>query len=312
MHRVALLLVVGATATWAGDDAGLMKLVMPEARFVAGIHVGQVKKTPFGQFALAEFSASQDPEFDGFVKASGFDPRYNLDEIVIASPGAGSGGRLYAAQGAFSPARILELARSAGAAVDRFQGIDIIGNGAAAAAAPHGTRFAVAFLSGSIAVAGDPAAVRAAIARRTSGGGPGPDLAATVDTVSHASDAWFVSSVPAAELIQDLPGANLGGASLDGALQGDALKSIRQASGGATFGQTVRLSVQLLTQTAGDATSLASALRLLSDVLGSGSQGAPWNSLDLKTEGKLLRVGFSMSEAQLESLLAPEGARHRS
>ena len=72
-----------------------MKLVMPEARFVSGIYVGQMKQTPFGQFALAEFSASQDREFDGFVKASGFDPRYNLDELVIASPGSGSSDRLF-------------------------------------------------------------------------------------------------------------------------------------------------------------------------------------------------------------------------
>ncbi len=123
-----------------------------------------------------------------------------------------------------------------------------------------------------------------------------------MDTVSRASDAWFVSTVPVAELLQGLPGANL-----SGALQGDVLKSIRQASGGATFGQTVRFSAQLLTQTAEDASSLAGALRLLSELLQSGHEDALGNSLDLKTEGKSLRVGFSISEAQLESLLPQAG-----
>ena len=162
--------------------------------------------------------------------------------------------------------------------------------------------FAVAFLSGSIAIAGDQAAVRAAIARHTSGGGPSPGIAATVETVSHTSDAWFVSTVPAAELSQGLPGTNL-----SGMLQGDVLKSIQQTSGGATFGQTAKVSVQFLTQTVEDASSLAGVLHLLSGFAQSGHEDARWTSLDLKTEGKLLKVGFSLPEAQLESLLPRAG-----
>jgi hypothetical protein len=299
MRRLAVVLVLAAIPTWAADP-DLMKLVMPGARFVAGIHVGQVKKTAFGQFILSEFSASQDREFDGFVKASGFDPRYNLDDLVIASPGPDSGRTLFVARGAFAPDRIIALVRSAGLAVDNFQGIDVIGNGAAASASPHGVPFAAAFLSSSIALAGDRAAVRAAIGRRTSGGGPSPDTVAAVDAVSRGYDAWFVSTVPAGELVQGLPG-NFGAALQDG-----VLKSVRQANAGATFGQTIKVSVQLLTGTAEDASSLAGLLRLLSGFARSG-QDPLWTSLELKTDGNVVKVGLSLSEAQLESLLARTG-----
>jgi hypothetical protein len=307
MRRLAVVLVLAAIPTWAADP-DLMKLVMPGARFIAGIHVAQVRKTPFGQFILSEFSASQDREFDGFVKASGFDPRYNLDDLVIAGrglafdrPGSDSGHNLLVARGTFSPDRIIAIARSAGAAIENFQGIDIIGNSAAPPASPSRMPLALAFLSNSIAVAGDRAAVRGAISRRMAvGGGSGPDIASAVEAVSSADDAWFVSTVPAGELVQGLPG-NFGAALQDG-----VLKSVRQATGGATFGQTVRISVQLLTGTAEDASSLAGMFHLLSGFAQSGPDPL-WTSLDLKADGNVVKVGLSLSEAQLESLLARTG-----
>ena len=163
MRRLAVLLVLAAIPTWAADP-DLMKLVMPNAQFIAGIHVAQLKKTAFGQFILSEFSASQDREFDGFVKASGFDPRYNL--TISSSPARARTPGILCSWRAAPSRRIASSDwRAAQAHPLTSSRESIIGNGAAASALPHGAPFAVAFLSGSIALAGDHAAVRRSIGR---------------------------------------------------------------------------------------------------------------------------------------------------
>jgi hypothetical protein len=293
MRRLAILLVFAAAAVFAADHE-LLKLVMPDARIVSGVNLVQVKKSRFGQFALAQFSASQDQAFDGFVKASGFDPRYHLDEIVVASPG--SGGNLVVARGTFDTARILEVARSVGAEVSAYQGVDVIASGRAGSR--QGGFSCVAFLSGSIAIAGDPDNVRAAIGRRQAGTGPGREIAAKVDAVSAASDAWFVSTLPVSELLLGLPGANLGDA-----LKGDALGSIQQASGGAVFGDGMKFRAELVTASAQDASGLVDFVRLLPELITVGPQGWQPEALDLKTEGNILKLGLAIPEAQLESLI---------
>ncbi|HVX66921.1 MAG TPA: hypothetical protein VHA11_09985 [Bryobacteraceae bacterium] len=300
MRRLVVSLLVLAAVCPAADHE-LLKLVMPDARVVSGLHVTQMKKTPFGQFLLAQFSAAQDPEFDGFVKASGFDPRYHLDEIVIASPAqAEQERRLIAVRGTFDPARIFAIARSAGATVDNYGGIDILSN--AGATGPNTKPLALAFLSGSVAVAGDPESVRGAVDRRSAGSGPNRDMVTRIDTVSAASDAWFVSNVPVAELAQGLPDSNL-----SGALRGDALRSIEQASGGATFGTAVKFSAELLTRTAEDASSLAGVLRFLSGLVRTGPQQSLVSALDLTAEGKTVKVNAAIPESLLETLFQQAG-----
>ncbi len=302
MRRLIPLLLALAAAS-PGADRELLKLVMPDARVLSGIQVAQVKKTPFGQFVLAEFSASQDSQFDGFVKASGFDPRNDIHEVLIAAAAGQAGDRkLIVVRGTFDPARILEIARSAGGTVESYRGVDILSNGPAAASSPHGIPLAVAFLSGTLAAAGDLDTVRGAVDRRDNGTGPSPDMLSRADAVSAASDAWFVSKVPVAELAQGMPGSNL-----SGALQGDALKSIEQASGGAIFGIAVKVSAELVTRTPADATSLADVLRFLAGLLRTGPQQPLFSALDLKTEGKTLKLDGSIPEAQLESLLKQAG-----
>jgi hypothetical protein len=302
MRRFAVSFLLFATASWAaGSD--LLKLVMPDARVVSGIHVAQMKKSPFGQFMLAQFSAAQDPEFDGFVKASGFDPRYHLDELVMASPARGDEERrLIVARGTFNAARILELARGIGATVDNHNGIDILSNGAAGTAAPNTTPLAIAFLSDTVAVAGDPESVRAAVARRETGTGPSREILDRIAAVSAASDAWFVSQVPVTELARGLPASNL-----SGALQGDALKSIEQASGGAIFGTAVRISAELVTRTAEDAAGLAGVLRFLSGMLRTGPQQTLVSALEVKPDGKTLKLDAAIPEALLEALYRQAG-----
>jgi hypothetical protein len=273
LAAVALL-----TATLAGGQ-DLLQLVMPEARVVAGANIARVRSTPFGRFLLAQLSAAKDTEFDDFVKASGFDPSANLDEILLVSPGE-AGRRLVLARGSFDPARILGLARSAGVEIAHRGGIEII----------RGPAMSVAFLSGSIGLAGDPASVDGAIARRESGFGPVPQIVDRVKALSDANDFWFVSILPFSEFISGLPG---------GAGKSEALKSVQQASGGVKFGESVQLTAEFKTRSAEDASSLAGALRSLA---GLALTPPLLDSLDLKTDGEIVRLALALPEAQAEAL----------
>src|SRR3954470_22219671 len=78
--------VLSALATVASAaDPQLLKLVMPDAKVVSGINVDRVKAAPFGQFFLSQLPA--DAGFDQFVALTGFDPRRDVHEILMASPG---------------------------------------------------------------------------------------------------------------------------------------------------------------------------------------------------------------------------------
>ncbi len=278
MRKLAVGFLCAAAAF--GADPELLRLAMPEAKILAGIDVAKVKDTPFGRFAVAQFSAAQDQEYDAFVKASGFDPRESLDEILLAKPDAGER-RLLLGRGRFDTARILEAAGAAGAGVATYQGAQVL-------VSPE---VWLAFLSGSIVAMGDPASVRAAVERRERSAGPGAEIAARAQAASKAYAMWFVAAAPLSELMQDLPG---GGAAGD-ALKGGALRAVQEASGGLSFGGSVSLSAELTAASAEDASKLAAVLKFVAGAVAH----AP---ADVTSQGSVVKLGLALSEPQLEAL----------
>jgi hypothetical protein len=233
-RKLAAVLLTAVSARAADPD--LLKLVSPEARAAYGVDVAKVRDTRFGKFLLAQFTAARDKEYDGFVKASGFDPAANLDEILIAMPDA-EGRRLIAARGRFDSARIIALARGAGVPIGDVQGIPVI----------RGPAMSVAFPSPTIGLAGDAASVDEAIGGREGGPDSIPALAEKIRALSASNDAWFVSVVPF------FKGA-----------QPPWMASIEQASGGAKLGDSIELTAELRTQSASD---VATALKAVFDSL---------------------------------------------
>ena len=66
-------------------DPGLLSLAMPNARVMAGINVEQARLSPFGQYLMSEF-AGREVGLETLVGATGFDPRRDLREVLLASP----------------------------------------------------------------------------------------------------------------------------------------------------------------------------------------------------------------------------------
>src|SRR5712692_9547451 len=71
-------------AALAATDPGLLRLIMPDAKVIAGLQVTQTKNSLFGQFVLSHMQV-EDETFKKFMAQTGFDPRRDVSEIVMAS-----------------------------------------------------------------------------------------------------------------------------------------------------------------------------------------------------------------------------------
>ncbi len=277
MRKLAIGFLFAAT-TFAADPE-LLKLAMPDARILAGIDIAKVKDTPFGKFAVEQLTAAQDPQYDAFVKASGFDPREALDEILLAKPDPGEH-RLLLGRGRFDVPRILDAASAAGVAVATYRDVQVL----------ISSEVWLAFLSDSIVAMGDTASIRALVERRDKATGPAEQMVSRANTASKAYALWFVSTVPLEELVQGVPSGTAGDA-----LKGGALRSVREATGGVNFGDSVRLSADLTTGSAEDAGKLAALLRFVAGA-------ALKTQADASTRGDVVKFGVALTEQQLETL----------
>jgi hypothetical protein len=285
---VASALTAVTAVTMFAADPGLLSLAMPDARAMAGINVEQLRLSPFGQYLMAEVAA-RDAGLEALIEATGFDPRRDLREILMASPAAaGSKSGLILARGTFDVDRIMEAALSQGKTAQTYKGVEILDG--------------LAFLDSTLAIAGDDADLRAAIDRRTAAVGISADLAAQVNQLSTAEDAWFVTLVPPAQL-PDV---------------GATLNKVQQASGGVKFGTNVVITAQTVSQTDSDAAALAETLKMLA---GMAQMSAPkgiaaqlpalLQNLSITAEKQVTTLSLSVTEPQIEQIIkASHGRQH--
>jgi hypothetical protein len=277
-------------------DPQLVALVMPDAKVLAGVNADLVKASPFGQFALTQ-GPFADPKFQQLVLATGFDPTRDIHEILFATTGdPGQHAGLALARGQFSIQQISDAVKAHGATVDNYKGVPMF-------TSPEGT-VSFAFLSSTLAIAGDPDNVTAAIDRRSSSGKPDAALLAKANQLSLTEDAWVVSTAP-------LPKGPAPG-QLPGGLNLGPLSNLQQSSGGVKFGAVVQLTGEAVAQTAQDASSLADVVRLFSSLAqanhtGPASQFASLlQSLVVQTQGNTLRLSIAIPEDQFEQLIPPQ------
>jgi len=281
-------------------DPLLMNLLMPDAKVVAGVNVEQAKNSPFGQFLLLR-APNGDQGFAKLTAATGFDPRRDLNEVLMATMGQPGQQGLVLARGAFDSERILTAATAAGHTVEAYNGVNIL------TGKEGDVTHAVAFLGDSIAIAGDLDSVKGAIDRRGNNFTPiDPNLAAQVQQLSGSLDAWSVSTVPVAALTHEpLPNTNL-----NGMLNSDVLKNIQQASGGVKFGAIVQFSAQAVANSSQNATALADVIHFLGQMVEANAPAASAaaitslvQSLNVQTDGSTVKVALGIPEQELETLV---------
>lgn len=299
LKRTLIALILTAGLTFAADPA-LLQLVTRDARMVAGIDFSRAKNSPFGQKILAEMK-EEDQGFQKLVTSTGFDPRRDLQEVVIASSGVPKqGGTVVLVRGVFDQTKISQFLRSEGAVQSLYKGVELWKS-----PKDKSGEGAIAFVNTSLAIFGTDATVRAAIDRNQAAGeGMTADLAVRVSEWSARNDAWFVSNASLQEMGVGKTGQN---AILPGGLTVD---SIRQASGGVRFGSTVDVSGELTTRSDQDAQALADVFRFISSMvrLNADKPGAAEaqkivDSLQLSTSGPAMKFSLSVTEEQLERML---------
>jgi hypothetical protein len=293
---LAALFTVSA-ALAAGADPQLINLVMPDAQVMAGVNVEQAKTTPFGQYVLAQIQP-QSADLQNLAELTGFDPRRDVRELLVASPGSSDPKTgLALARGSFEVVKIAAGAALAKAKVEKYRGATLITD-------PKGTA-SFAFPDNTLVVAGTPDMVRAALDRRGSTASPiSAALATKVNQLSTSQDAWFVSLVSPSSLKSNGP-------RVPGMTNQDAFQKVDQFNGGVKFGSNVVVSLEALAQTAQDASSLAGVLQFLANLAQSQSGGDPTaaalaKSLTVNTQGQTVKVGLSMPYDQFENLVKPK------
>ena len=108
-----LLIALAACSAFAADS-GLLSLVSPDAKVVAGIHVDRSTASQFGQFLLKQMQR-EDADFNKFVLATGFDPRRDLTEVIVSSSDVQQKGHgLVVARGTFDIAKLTAQAKLSG------------------------------------------------------------------------------------------------------------------------------------------------------------------------------------------------------
>ncbi len=304
--RNAFLLLLSLQLTaFAAVDPGLLRMVMPDAKVIAGLQVETTKNSMFGQYVLSHMQV-EDPAFKKFIAQTGFDPRRDVTEILMASNWEQSTPQsrwLVAARGSFNLPQIISAAKANGGTVTDFQGVGVL---TYAEEDKPEVESGIAFFDSSNAVMGDLASVKAAIQRKASGASPSGALLTKVRDLSAKNDFWFVTVVPISEFANVMPNPNL-----SGAMKGDLLAAIHQASGGIRFGETVTISGEAVTRSDKDAQALVDVFRFLASLIQLNSQNNKvagqvstlLDTMDLKTAGNRMTLSLAIPEQQLEQLL---------
>lgn len=302
-----MLLAALAALPLAAADAGLLNLVMPDARVIMGVQVDQARNSPFGRFVLSQMQ-NDSAQFARLTAETGFDPRYDLREVIVASADeSGKGNPLVLARGKFDAGKIRDFARREGAAASNYRGTDVLVSG-------KGNRVQwLAFPGADAAVAGDEDAVRAALDRLPRSA-PTLDAAtlARITDLSARYDAWLVSRAGVARLAESVRDPNVAGA-----MRGNLMQSVEQAYGGVRFGDEVEIAAELLMRSDRDAQAMEDVVRFLGQMMGGQNRdpraGKLLDAMKLTSEGRIFRMSLSIPEAQIEELVkgGKSHARHR-
>lgn len=303
MRQTALLgtILLFSAAAHAADQQ-LLNMVPSDAKVVAGMNVVQAKASPFGNYVLLQMTSNQKGMQD-FVTATGFNPALDVTEILAASNGDSTGHTgLVLARGTFNTDSITAAILKDGThTLTTYAGASLLTSSNAKDLS------AVAFLNGTIAVAGDVASVKSALDRKNAPQSIDPALLTQVTSLSSTQDAWTISMASLASLFPVDPATDAKGLSQQLAL----FKNIQQSSGGVKFGSDVKVTAQAVTTDAKDATALGDVIKFVAQLVAmnapksaeaSGAASLLQN-LNVTTDGTAVNIAMSIPEANLEALL---------
>ena len=288
----------------ASIDEGLLALVPAETVVLSGVDATSTKNAQFGQYLLGRMSVDN-PDFQRSMEETGFDPRRDLQNFVVAGFGPrqtkGRSKFVILARGTFDQNQIGSAALKRGSAVtsESYGGLTLYVNKG------RDVTTAFAFPDTGVAVMGDLASVQEVIDHRSNPSVLDPGLRQRVDQVGNKNDMWFASIVSGAAF----GGTNtaIGGQQLN---TSQALKSILQSSGGISFGDVTNMSLDATTRSPQDAAALNNVIQFFGNMLQTQGASDPQaavlaqavGGMTLQTQGNDVQVSLALTEPQLERL----------
>jgi hypothetical protein len=286
--------LLAGTALAADSDS--LGLIASDTGVVIGINLEQIRASKFGQTIFAQVEAQANANNDP-TAAIALNFVHGIREVLVAAPSGGQKGRaLILVAGKFDAAPLVGIAKMVGLTESTVQGVTVYSK-------EQDQPFSVALADPALIVAGDSPSVKAALASRAGAGkGLDPAVAAKLRAVRASHHFWILTTTPLSDLAKSAPPEAFGGA-----LQGDALKSIQQISGGLTFGPKLLVSFEVVTLTEKDATGLVDGLKMLIGLATSGDsakQFAPLlQTLDLRADGNIMKLSLAIPEEDLIKLV---------
>jgi hypothetical protein len=271
-------------------DPQLLNLVMPDVKVMADVNVTQAKASPFGQYVLAQMPPQQ---LEQIAAKTGFDPAHDVTELLFAGTGASQRSGLVLALGNFNVPTISNAIAKFQAGTDTYRGVTIFED-------PQ-KQGGLAFLSGTVAAAGDLANLKAAIDRLSAPAILPPALLAEVAQLSAADDVWAFTTVPPASLkAAAIPGLPSGA--------GNALGTVQSLSGGVKFGTNVVATVQAQTDTAQNAAGIAGMIQFVVNMAQAKAADEPQvqalaKALTVTADGATVNLSLTVPSAQLQEMI---------
>jgi hypothetical protein len=269
---------------------------MPDAKVLAGVNVEQAKGTQFGQYVLNQLQ-THDAHMQQLVALTGFDPRRDVRELLVASDGVPGGKTgLALAKGNFDAARITAFAIVQGVVTESYSGFTILEE-------PK-KEGGMVFLDATTVAAGDIASVKGAIDRSKTAQ-PLPAVTAKVNQWSNSQDAWGITTVPPSSLAP--AGAVKAGATNP---MMNAGQNIQSAAGGVKFGAAVVFSGEAECDTAQNATTLSDVAKMLINIAQMQAGQDPTaaaliKSVSITTHGNVVQVMASLPQDIFQQMLQP-------
>jgi hypothetical protein len=305
MNMKAQLLTATLFTSFSGvlfaADQILLNLVMPDAKVIAGVNVQHAKGTPFGEYILNQLQTGN-AHLQELITLTGFDPRRDVTELLVASDGTPQGHTgLALALGTFDVGKITGAATQHGAVTE------VYGSGSVTIIEDPKQEGGLAFLDLRTVAAGDIASVKGAIDRqRTARPLPAAILTKINQWSSTPQDAWGITTVPPTSLAP--PNSTKGGQNNPFA---GAAQNVQQAAGSVTFsgnGGNVVFSGEADCDTAQNAQTLSDLVKLMINLAqmqaGTDPNAATLiKSVTVNTSGNAVTVTANLAEDKFIQLI---------
>jgi hypothetical protein len=282
--RYCALFLLAAHAAIAGDS-DLPDFLPPGIKVIFGVQVRRIATSPLAQGLIPDAGAlGLAGDWQKVVSLAGFDSIEDIEEVLMASTGAGGQGKtppmLLIARGHFNVERFAAHARP-------YHGVPVLEGGA-------GSSGMVAMFDESTAIMGDLPEVHAAIDRRGAGAPLDAALAATVASLRGRYDIWGLGDKPSSLIPA--------GAKPDG------LDSIDHFEFGISLTHGLEFGAELHAASAKDVEKLTAAVQLIEMVMKSQQPAANFPKIDVSARNGTIKLAVTIPEEEFKKMIETQRA----